>query len=81
MNGSEFDGSQLSEYNGVTLKPVWTLNKRGLAAMTLSLSAAIKAAFGNMTLFISMQRAHVPCCGFQNFLANGCGIAMIHGIG
>lgn len=46
VSGSEFDGSQLSEYKGVKLKPVWTLNKKGLAAMTSSLIAAIKAALG-----------------------------------
>ena len=47
VSGSEFDGNHLSEYKGVTLKTVWTLDKKGLAAMTSSLSAAIKAAFGN----------------------------------
>lgn len=46
VSGSEFDGNQLSEYKGVKLKPVWTLDKKGLAAMISSLSAAIKAAFG-----------------------------------
>lgn len=45
MSGSEFDGNHLSEYKGVKLKPVWTLDKKGFAAMTSSLSAAIKAAF------------------------------------
>ena len=33
-----------SEYNGVTIIPVWTLDKKGLAAMTASLSAAWKAS-------------------------------------
>ena len=30
VSGLEFDGSQLSEYKGVKLKPVWTLDKKGL---------------------------------------------------
>ena len=29
VSGSEFDGSQLSEYKGVKLKSVWTLDKKG----------------------------------------------------
>ena len=43
VSGSEFDGSQLSEYKGVKLKAVWTIDKKGLAAMTSSLTAAINA--------------------------------------
>lgn len=38
---------QKSEYKGVLIKPVWTIEKKGLAAMTASLSAAWKAAWGN----------------------------------
>ncbi|GAA0095270.1 glycosyltransferase family 4 protein [Clostridium perfringens] len=34
-------------YKGVSLKTVWTLNKKGLAAMTSSFSAAVRAAIGN----------------------------------
>ncbi|ELC8400770.1 glycosyltransferase family 4 protein [Clostridium perfringens] len=34
-------------YKGVSLKTVWTLNKKGLAAMTSSFSAAVCAAIGN----------------------------------
>lgn len=44
--GAEFDGNRLSEYKGVKLKDVFTINRRGLAAMTSSLSASIRAAFG-----------------------------------
>ncbi len=34
------------EYNGVKIKPVWTIEKKGLAAMTSSLSAAFLSAAG-----------------------------------
>lgn len=47
VSGSEFDGHQLAEYKGVKLRQVWTLDRKGFAAMTSSLSAAIRAAFGN----------------------------------
>ena len=38
--------NQSAEYKGIKIRPVWTLDKKGLAAMTSSFSAANKAAFG-----------------------------------
>ncbi|MBR6186210.1 MAG: glycosyltransferase family 4 protein [Clostridia bacterium] len=46
VSGSEFDSSASYLYKGVRLKNVWTLDKRGLAAMSASVSAAFCAAFG-----------------------------------
>ena len=79
VSGSEFDGSQLSEYKGVKLKPVWTLDKRGLAAMTSSLSAAIKAAFGKYDVI--HFHAEGPCVmlWIPKLFGKRC-IATIHGI-
>lgn len=79
VSGSEFDGSQLSEYKGVKLKMVRTLDKKGLAAMTASLSAAIKAAFGNYD--VVHFHAEGPCA--MLWIPKLCGkrcIATIHGI-
>lgn len=45
--GSEFDGTKLKTYKGVTLQEVFTIDKRGLAAMTASVSASLQAALGN----------------------------------
>ena len=45
--GSEFDGTKLKTYKGVTLQDVFTIDKRGLAAMTASVSASLRAALGN----------------------------------
>lgn len=45
VSGEEID--QRREYKGVKIKPVWTLDKKGLAAMASSLSAAWKAAWGD----------------------------------
>ena len=44
VSGSEFDSVELKEYKGVKIIPVWTLDKKGLAAMTSSFAAAWKAA-------------------------------------
>ncbi len=46
VSGLEFDEEKLDEYRGVRLKKVWTVDKRGLAAMTASFSAAFHAGFG-----------------------------------
>lgn len=46
VSGKEFDTQTLCEYKGVKLKEVITIDKKGLAAMTSSFFAAIKATFG-----------------------------------
>ena len=46
VSGKEFDCDQLTDYKGVRLKSVFTLNKKGLAAMTASVAGAFCAAFG-----------------------------------
>lgn len=45
VSGAEFDGDALSEYKGVRIKTVWTLDKKGLAAVTSSFFAALRSAF------------------------------------
>lgn len=79
VSGSQFDGGQLLEYKGVKLKPVWTLDKKGLAAMTSSLSAAIKAAFGKYD--VVHFHAEGPCAmlWIPKLFRKRC-IATIHGI-
>lgn len=44
--GSEFDQKDIKSYKGVQLKSVFTIDKGGLAAMTSSVSAAVRAVFG-----------------------------------
>lgn len=46
VSKKKFDGNSLIEYKGIRLKTVFTVNRKGLAAMTSSVSAAIKAAVG-----------------------------------
>ena len=47
VSGAEFDGEVFGELNQVRLKTVWTLDKKGLAAVTSSISAAFGCAFSN----------------------------------
>ena len=46
VSGAEFGTAAKRNYKGVTIKTVATLDKRGLAAMTASVTGAIVAAFG-----------------------------------
>lgn len=46
VSGEEFDGQKLKEYKGVKLKSVFTINHKGYAAISSSVSAAISAALG-----------------------------------
>ncbi|MGX8699055.1 MAG: glycosyltransferase family 4 protein [bacterium] len=46
VSGAEFDDFDADIYHGVRLKKVWTVDRRGLAAMTASFTAAFCAAFG-----------------------------------
>lgn len=46
VSGKEFDTEHLTEYKNVKIVDVFTINRRGLAAMTASVFGAIKTAFG-----------------------------------
>lgn len=79
VSGKEYDGHVQSEYQGVTLKTVPTLDKKGLAAMTASLSGAICAALGNYD--VVHFHAEGPCAmlWLPKLFGKRC-IATIHGL-
>lgn len=47
VSGAQYDSEKQNEYNGVRLETVWTLDKKGLAAVSSSFFAAFRAAFSN----------------------------------
>lgn len=57
-----------TEYEGVKIIPVWTIEKKGLAAMTASLSAAWKAARSNADVIHIHAEGPAAMCGFVRFL-------------
>ena len=59
VSGSEYDGVNLKEYEGVRLKKAFTIDKKGLAAMTSSFFAALKIAFSHYD--IVHFHAEGPC--------------------
>lgn len=79
VSGSEFDTTTLSEYKGVQLKNVWTLDKKGLAALTSSFSASLKVAFGKYD--VVHFHAEGPCAmlWIPKLFGKRC-IATIHGL-
>ena len=79
VSGKEFDGGSLKEYKGVKLKYVFTINRKGLAAMTSSFFGAISAAFGKYD--VVHFHAEGPCAMLRlpKLFGKRC-IATIHGI-
>lgn len=79
VSGSAYDEKVLKEYKGVRLKSVWTVKKRGLAAMTASFSAAVRAAFGKYD--VVHFHAEGPCAmlWLPKLFGKRC-IATVHGL-
>lgn len=79
VSGKEFDGGSRKEYKGVKLKSVFTINRKGLAAMTSSFFGAICAAFRKYD--VVHFHAEGPCAmlWLPKMLGKRC-IATIHGI-
>lgn len=79
VSGEQFDAEQLSEYKGVKIKSVFTVQKGGLAAVTSSFFAALKAAFGRYD--VVHFHAEGPCAmmWIPKLFGKRC-IATIHGL-
>ena len=79
VGGSQFDAEELDSYNGITIKTVPTLDKKGLAAMTASATAAIACAFKKYD--VVHFHAEGPCAmlWLPKLFGKRC-IATIHGL-
>ena len=79
VSGDAYDERTLKEYRGAVLKSVWTLDKKGLAAMTASFSEALCAAFGRYD--VVHFHAEGPCAALwiPKLFGKRC-IATIHGL-
>lgn len=79
VSGKEFDSDSLDEYKGVKLKQVFTINCKGLAAMTSSFFATVYAAFGKYD--VVHFHAEGPCAmlWLPKLFGKRC-VATIHGI-
>lgn len=78
-SSNDFNGRELYEYKGVHLQSVFTINRKGYAALTASISAAFRAAFGKYD--IVHFHAEGPCAmlWLPKLTGKKC-IATIHGL-
>lgn len=77
--GVDYDVERRSDYKGVVLKDVFTINRRGLAAATSSVFATMKAAFGKY----DVVHIHAEGPAFMCWLPKMMGkkvIVTIHGL-
>lgn len=79
VSGEEFETYQGSDYQGIQLKDVWTIDKKGLAAMTSSVSASIRIAFGKYD--VVHYHGEGPCAmmWLPKLFGKRC-VATIHGL-
>lgn len=79
VSGKEFDTGNLKEYRGIRLRDVFTIDAKGLAAMTSSFFGAIKCAFGKYD--VVHFHAEGPCAmlWIPKLFGKRC-IATVHGL-
>lgn len=79
VSGKEYGTTELCEYKGVRIKTVATLDKRGLAAMTASVTGALVAVFSRCD--VVHFHAEGPCAmlWLPKLFGKRC-IATVHGL-
>lgn len=79
VSGKEHDTEQLKNYQGVCLKNVFTINKKGIAAVTSSFFGALCAAFGKYDVVHIHAEGPAAFCWIPKFFGKRV-IVTIHGI-
>ena len=79
IGGKEFDSGNISDYQGVKIKKVFTIDKKGLAAMTSSFFAAVKASFGNYDIVHFHAEGSCAMIWIPKLFRKKC-IVTIHGL-
>ena len=59
VSGEQYNSKRVDNYKGVRVRRVFTIDKKGLAAMTSSLVASIRTAFGRHD--VVHYHAEGPC--------------------
>lgn len=77
--GAEFDGKKIHAYKGVKLKNVFTIDCRGLAAMTASMFASFKAAFGKYDVVHIHAEGPAAFCWFPRLMGKKV-VVTVHGL-
>lgn len=79
VSGRAFDGRKLKAYKGVKLIPVLTINKKGLAAMSASLFASVRAAFGRYDVVHFHTEGPCATLWLPKMMGKRC-VVTIHGL-
>ncbi|MDM8196707.1 glycosyltransferase family 4 protein [Massilimicrobiota timonensis] len=79
VSGKKFDTELLKNYKNVELKSVCTIEKKGLAAMSSSMFATFKAAFGNYDIVHFHAEGTCAMLWLTKLFGKKC-IVTIHGI-
>ena len=68
--GAEYDRADSDEFRGVKLKKVFTIDHRGFAALTASVTASIGPRWEIMMWYIFMRKGRRSCAGCRGCLEN-----------
>ena len=79
VSGAQFDGKMTEQLNGVRLKTVWTLDKKGLAAVTSSICAAFCIAFSKADVVHIHAEGPALMCWLPKLLGKKV-IVTVHGL-
>ena len=77
--GAKFDNKKCNEYKGVRLKNVFTINIKGLAAITSSIFASVAAAFGKYDIVHIHAEGPAFMCWLPKFMGKKV-VVTIHGL-
>lgn len=79
VSGKQFDGGQQREFKGVRLRYVPVINLKGIAAMTASFFAAVRAGFGRYDVVHFHTEGPCAMMWLPKLLGKRC-VATIHGL-
>lgn len=79
VSGKEFDAENLREYKGIRLHSVFTIEQKGLAAVSSSVFASIRAAFGRYDVVHFHAEGSCAMLWMPKLFGKRC-VATIHGI-
>lgn len=79
VSGREFDSRNYKMYKGIRLKKVFTIQQKGLAAISASFFAAVKAAFGKYDVVHFHAEGTCAMLWLPKLLGRRC-VVTIHGL-
>ena len=79
VSGAEFDAQEQTDLSGVKLRSVWTLDKKGLAAVSSSFFAAVRCAFGRFDVVHVHAEGPAFMCWLPRLLGKRV-IVTVHGL-